>query len=162
MRRAFFCASRGCVAVAASGGDVKHFFRALFLYLTWMGRGCGLVVMSDGSFVPFSYLMWMHRGCGFGTVNASIVLSNCCVLSPGAAVDVAHGGDQTAELAYGNHSSAWYHMELTRDKLVQDVVLGRAVVFERSSTADIRGLRASPVGVVSEPKFMYTWPDVCG
>ena len=75
------------------------------------------------------------------------------VLCPGAPVDVETGGCLEAEVAYGNHSSILAHKPKIMDKIVSDVVLGRALVFDVQFIREILGLRVSPVGVVEEPKF---------
>lgn len=74
-------------------------------------------------------------------------------LSPGAPVDVKSGGHLEAELAYGNHSSALPHVRKITEKIVSDVILGRALVFDVQFIREISGVRVSPLGVVEEPKF---------
>jgi len=74
-------------------------------------------------------------------------------LSPGVPVDVQAGGCLTDEMAYGNHSSARAHTQQIVDKIVSDVILGRALVFDVAFIREILGLRVSPLGVVEEPKF---------
>ena len=74
-------------------------------------------------------------------------------LCPGAPVAVAAGGCLEAEVAYGNHSSISAHTSKIMDKIVSDVTLGRALVFDTRFIHEILGLRVSPLGVVEEPKF---------
>ena len=75
------------------------------------------------------------------------------MLSPGALVDVAPGGDLQEKVAYGNHPSSESHTGAIRAKSVQDVVNGRALAFKRSSVSDFRGLRVSPLGAVEGRKL---------
>ena len=75
------------------------------------------------------------------------------VLSPGAPVGVARGGDFHAELAYGNHPSVASHEVAILKKVCSDVVHGRALVFDLLSAVDIVGLRVSPLAVILEPKL---------
>ena len=77
------------------------------------------------------------------------------VLSPGAPVDVGDGGNLAAELAYGNHPSVYNHRCAIFDKIVSDVVLGRAIVFDAQFIREILGVRVSPLGVVEEPKVEH-------
>ena len=79
-------------------------------------------------------LHWFGEVKGFPQISRLLQ-----VLSPGAPVDVAPGGDFQAEIAYGNHPSSESHTGAIRVKLVQDVVNGRALAFKRSSASDIRG-----------------------
>lgn len=74
-------------------------------------------------------------------------------LCPGAPVDVEDGGCLRDELAYGNHSGILPHTTPILDKIVSDVVVGRALVFDINFVHEILGLRVSPLGVVQEPKF---------
>ena len=55
--------------------------------------------------------------------------------------------------AYGDHSSIRAHTTESPEKIVSDVVLERALVFDVSFLHEISGLRVSPLGVVEEPKF---------
>ena len=61
------------------------------------------------------------------------------MLSPGAPVDVAPGGDLQAETAYDNHPSSESHTGVIPAKLVQDAVNGRTLAFKRSYVYDIYG-----------------------
>ena len=75
------------------------------------------------------------------------------VLAPGAPVGVSGGGDLTAELAYGNHPGIAQHDVAIHKKICEDVVYGRALVFNLHFAGEILGLRISPLSVVLEPKF---------
>ena len=74
------------------------------------------------------------------------------MLSPGASVDVAPGGDLQGGIAYGNHPSSESHTGPIRAKIIQDAVNGRAVAFMRSSFSDIRCLRVSSLCAVEGRK----------
>lgn len=75
------------------------------------------------------------------------------MLSPGAPGDVAPGGCLGDEIKYGNHPSTANHAAFNTEKIISDVVLGRALVFDAQLIREILGLRVSPLGVVEEPKF---------
>ena len=74
-------------------------------------------------------------------------------LSPGVPVDVHKGGDLHAELLYENHPSSGLHSSPIHEKIVSDVIDGRAIVFKRQFAHDIIGFRVSPLGVVEQPKL---------
>ena len=75
------------------------------------------------------------------------------VLVPVSPVCVARGGNLTAELAYGYHTSVAPHAVVVHQNIYADVAHGRALVVELSCASGIRGLRASPLAVVLQPKF---------
>ena len=75
------------------------------------------------------------------------------VLAPGAPVAVSGGGDLTAERAYGNHPGIAQHDVAIHKKVCEDVVYGRALVFDLRFPEAILSLRISPLSVVLEPKF---------
>ena len=88
------------------------------------------------------------------------------VLSPGGPVNVTPGGDLQEEIAYDNHPSSESHTGAIRAKIVQDVVIRRALAFKRLSVSDIHGVRVSPLGSVEGRKSRIihdlTFPgDVC-
>ena len=74
-------------------------------------------------------------------------------LDPGVPVDVAPGGGLDAELSYGNHPCVLPHLQQILEKIVSDVLLGRAVVFDAEFIREVQGVRVSPLGVVDKPKF---------
>ena len=74
-------------------------------------------------------------------------------LKPGVPVDVRPGGNLDEELAYRNHPSVRAHTDRIAEKIISDVVLGRAIVFDIKFVREVLGLRVSPLGVVEEPKF---------
>ena len=97
----------------------------------------------------------------FGDVKAFPHIDRLlCALDPGVPVDVAPGGDLDAELSYGNHPSVLPHQQQIREKIVSDVLLGRAVVFDAEFIREVQGVRVSPSGVVDEPKFRITRPYI--
>ena len=75
------------------------------------------------------------------------------MLAPGAPVGVSGGGDLTAEIAYGNHPGISQHDVAIHEKICEDVVYGRALVFDLHFAGKILGLCISPLSVVLEPKF---------
>ena len=75
------------------------------------------------------------------------------VLAPGAPVGVSGGGDLTAKIAYGNHPRIAQHDVAIHKQIFEDVVYGRALVFDLRFDSEILGLRISPLRVVLEPKF---------
>ena len=75
------------------------------------------------------------------------------VLAPGAPVGVSGGEDLTTEIAYGNHPGIAQHDVAIHKKICEDVVHGRALVFDLRFAGEILGLRISPLSVVLEPKF---------
>ena len=86
---------------------------------------------------------WSGESKGFPQISRLLQ-----VLSPGAPVDVAPGGDLQAKIAYGNHPSSESHTWAVQAKIVQDVVNGCALASKRSSVSDTRGLRVSPLDTV--------------
>ena len=74
-------------------------------------------------------------------------------MSPGAPVGVCDGVNLDAELAYGNHPSVNAQRDKITDKIISDVALGRALVFDVKFIQEIWGLRVSPCGEVEKPKF---------
>ena len=75
------------------------------------------------------------------------------MLSLGAPVNVAPGGDLQAKIAYGNLPSFESHTGTICAKIVQDVVNGRALAFMRSSVSDTRGLSVSLLSAVDDRKL---------
>ena len=75
------------------------------------------------------------------------------MLSPGAPVDVAPGGDFQAKIAYGNYPSSKSHTGVINANIFQDVVDGRSLAFKRSFVSDIRGLRVPLVNAVEGRKL---------
>ena len=75
------------------------------------------------------------------------------VLAPGAPVGVSGGGDLTSEIAYGNHLGIAQHDVEIHKRICEDVVYGRALVFDLRFDGNFLGLRISPLSVVLEPKF---------
>ena len=75
------------------------------------------------------------------------------MLAPGEPVGVSGGGDLPAEIAYGNHPGIAQHDVAIHKKICEDVVYGRALVFDLRFAGEILGLRSSPLSVVLEPKF---------
>ena len=75
------------------------------------------------------------------------------VLTPCAPVGVSGGGDLIAEIAYGNHPGIAQHDVSIHKKICEDVVYGRALVFDLCFAVETLGLRISPLSVVLEPKF---------
>ncbi|CAN0232180.1 unnamed protein product [Scytosiphon promiscuus] len=94
------------------------------------------------------------------TLNVSKMWQLFRVLSPGAPVDVRAGGCFDAEVAYGNHPSILPQSDKITDKIVSDVVLGRALVFDIQSR-EVLGWRVSLLGVV-EDKFRIIPPRSAG
>lgn len=74
------------------------------------------------------------------------------IVSFGAPVPVAEGGDLESALEYGNHRSALQHDAHILAKIREDVQYGRAFVFPYAAAYQIAGLRVSPLGVVVNPK----------
>ena len=75
------------------------------------------------------------------------------MLAPGAPVGVSGGGDLTAEISYGNHPGIAHHEVATHKNIFEDVLYGRALVFDLRFACEISGVRISPLSVVLEPKF---------
>ena len=70
------------------------------------------------------------------------------IISRGAPVPVSGQGDLSAALAYGNHSASdSFHPQIS-DKIVEDVMNGRAFVFPRTGAYHIPGILISPLTVV--------------
>ena len=63
------------------------------------------------------------------------------IISRGAPVPVSGQGDLSAALAYGNHSASdSFHPQIS-EKIVEDVMNGRAFVFPRTGAYHIPGIR---------------------
>ena len=121
-------------------------------------RLCGGSVASfTGAVAPSVFASHIHLDVvrhWFGAIKKFPAIRQLLhVLSPGAPVGVARGGDLHAELAYGNHPSVASHELAIHKKVCSDVVHGRALVFDLLSAVDIVGLRVSPLAVILEPKL---------
>ena len=63
------------------------------------------------------------------------------------------GGNPEDELAYGNHPSVSDHRDEISYRIISDVVIGHALVFDAKCIREILRLRVFPLGNVEEPKF---------
>ena len=97
----------------------------------------------------------------FGTVKAFPHVELLVdIIQGGAPVAVAAGGNLPAALAYGNHASVSGFSRDLLDKICDDVLMGRAFVFPRSSAPRIEGLRISPVTVVASASKVRVCHDL--
>ena len=121
-------------------------------------RLCGGSVASFiGAAGPSGFASHIHLDVvrhWFGAVKKFPALRRLLhVVSPGAPVGIARGGDFHAELAYGNRPSVASQEVAIHKKVCSDVVHGRALVFDLLSAVDIVGLRVSSLAIILEPKL---------
>lgn len=102
---------------------------------------------------PFSRPMWMCRQ--YARLFPQIEQLLSALYARARPSMLRRGGCLEAEVAHGNHSSILAHTSKIMDKIVSDVMLGRALVFDTQFINEILdlNLRVSPFGVVEEPKF---------
>lgn len=82
------------------------------------------------------------------------------IVCHGAPVPVAGQGDTQAALMYGNHRSSDRFPREIREKIVEDVLVGRAFVFPRSMADQIPGIRISPLTVAVSPSKVRICHDL--
>ena len=89
---------------------------------------------------------WFGEEKGFPKANMLV-----SAVEQGVPIAVKAGSNATTALKYGNHKSVVPFAEKVRQRVYDDVRLGRAVVFPRSAARMISGLRLSPLGAVVSP-----------
>lgn len=66
------------------------------------------------------------------------------------------GGEFDPTIAYGNKLSILTHMDAHQDKVVLNILTGRAISFPRAVVREIVGPCNSPLAPVDQPKLRFT------